>query len=356
MPKYYHLKVKEVVKETEDVISIHFWHPWNELYVYKPGQYLTILWTSPEGESIRRSYSLSSSPYTDVTPAITVKRVDDGPVSNFLYSQVKEGDVLEVMQPMGTFVLEPDPELSRKIFLLGTGSGITPLISIAKSVLMVEHESQVTLIYGNRSYEDIIFRKTLDHLKEKYKDKLRLIYALTQPPQNWTGEVGRLTPSKIGSILQPYEKEIREEGSLFFLCGQPEFMEGAEDILRQMGAPPVAIRHENFYTTPSTELIEAQEEMDTSRKSRTVELHYEGEVHHVEVQPHESILEAALKNDIDLPYSCQAGSCTSCMGRLKKGEVVMDTDDGLTEAELNEGFILNCVAHPLTDDVVIEVD
>src|SRR5690606_3162404 len=110
MSKYYHLKVKEIIRETADTVTIHFWHPWSELITYKSGQYLTVLWTSPEGEQLRRSYSMSSSPFTDVTPAITVKTVDDGPVHHLVHSQGREGDVVRVMQPMGTFVREPDRE------------------------------------------------------------------------------------------------------------------------------------------------------------------------------------------------------------------------------------------------------
>lgn len=354
MPKYYHLKVKEVVKETEDVISIHFWHPWNELYVYKPGQYLTILWTSPEGESIRRSYSLSSSPYTDVTPAITVKRILNGPVSTFLFEHIKEGDTLEVMQAGGTFYLEPDHDAHRNLFLLGTGSGITPLISIAKTALITEPDSKVFLLYGNRRAEDIIFRETLDGLKAKYGDRFHVVYSLTQPAPDWDGGHGRLTEAKITDLLNPFLDLVQQNSSLFFICGQPLFMEGARNALLKLGANENAIRHENFYSVPV--VPETEEELNEPLKARTIRLHYEGEVHDLLVQPHQSILEAAMENEIDLPYSCQAGTCTSCLGRLKKGEVTMDTYDGLTEAEIREGFILNCVAHPLTDDVEIEVE
>lgn len=360
MSRYYHLKVKEVIRETSDAVTIHFWHPWNEVIQYKPGQYLTVLRTSPEGAALRRSYSLSSSPYTDISPAITVKRIDGGEVSNYLVSDLKEGDVLEVMQPAGTFCLEPDSEASRTFFLLGTGSGITPLLSIAKSVLIVEPESTVILVYGNRTIDDVIFKDQIEKLENKYGSRFRVIHSLTRPPGNWTGSAGRLTQDKLRDLLQPYADPIVKDTSLFFLCGQDEFMEGAKQVLENFGAPENAIRSESFFTGHETAGHEQNDLLPEpgpgAPRSRTIRLHYEGEEHHLTVGAHQSVLEAALENDIDLPYSCQAGMCTACLGRVLQGKVTLDEYDALTDAEVQEGFILTCVAHPQSDDVVIEVE
>lgn len=358
MSKYYHLKIKEVTRETDDAVSLHFWHPWNEVIRYKPGQYLTVLWPDANGDKVRRSYSLSSSPYTDVSPAITVKRLPGGVVSNYLVSDLKEGDTLEVMQPAGTFCLVPDADRSRTVFLLAAGSGITPLLSIAKSVLMVEPDSHVILLYGNRRLEDVIFRDALVTLKEKYGDRLSLIYALTQPPQNWEGLTGRLTPQALSEKLLPYRDRIAHETSLFFVCGQDDFMTSARSVLEQLGAAPIAVHTERFVTQKVSDYTsqEPQADSDVSPQNRQITLRYEGEEHSLEVAPHQSVLEAALELDIDLPYSCQAGMCTACLGRVLQGQVSLDEYDALTDAEIKEGFILTCVAHPQSADVIIEVE
>ncbi len=357
MSKYYHLKIKEVVQETADTVSIHFWHPWNEVVQYKPGQYFTILWPAADDTKLRRSYSLSSSPYTDISPAITVKEIAGGAVSGHLVSDVREGDILEIMQATGTFFLEPDADLERTVFLLGTGSGISPLISIAKSVLVVEPESKVVLIYGNRRKESIIFSEAILKMHEKYKDRFEVIHSLTQPPPDWQGHTGRLTKDKLGDILHPYAELVRLPASRFFICGQEEFMDEAMLALEMLGANKEAISRESFYI--NRDIVEneppAQPETDILQ-DRTILLRYEGEEHNLRVGAHQTVLEAALENDIDLPYSCQAGMCTACLGRALQGKVILDEYDSLTEAELKEGFILTCVAHPVTDDVVIEVE
>ncbi|WP_345028515.1 ferredoxin--NADP reductase [Ravibacter arvi] len=357
MSKYYHLKVKEIIRETPDTVSIHFWHPWNEVIQYKPGQYLTILWPTPDGSSIRRSYSLSSSPFTDVSPAITVKRIYSGIVSNELISNTKADDILEVMQPLGTFCLDPNPDLARTVFLFCTGSGITPLLSITKSVLIAEPDSKIVLFYGNRSEEDIIFRDTLLALKNKYGDRLTVVYALTQPSGDWQGARGRLTPEKLRELLLPYAAGLSQPDSLFFLCGQNDFMEETRGLLLSIGANPDAIRSESFYIDQQlSQTVDKNDDSADRSESRQITLQYEGQTHELAVAPHQTVLEAALENDIDLPYSCQAGMCTACLGRVLKGTVRLDEYDALTAAEVAEGFILTCVAHPTSDDVVIEVE
>ncbi|ODS84397.1 MAG: oxidoreductase [Cytophagaceae bacterium SCN 52-12] len=357
MSKYYHLKVKEVVRETADTVSIHFWHPWNEVVQYKPGQYFTILWPAAGDTKLRRSYSLSSSPYTDISPAITVKEIAGGAVSGHLASDVREGDILEIMQATGTFFLEPDADLERTIFLLGTGSGISPLISIAKSVLVVEPESRVVLVYGNRRKETIIFFETILRMQEKYKDRFQVIHSLTQPLPGWEGHTGRLTKDKLGDILQPYAELVRLPESRFFICGQEEFMDEAMLALETLGANKEAVSRESFYINRDIVESEPPAQPETNiLQDRTILLRYEGEEHNLRVGAHQTVLEAALESDIDLPYSCQAGMCTACLGRALQGKVVLDEYDSLTEAELKEGFILTCVAHPVTDDVIIEVE
>ena len=354
MSKYYFLRVKEIEKETEDASTIHFWHPLNEVIAYRPGQFLTLL--LPDGDKkVRRSYSMSSSPYTDVSLAITVKRVPGGFGSNLLLDTLKEGDVVEVMEPMGLFFPKQEDDQVRQVVFIGAGSGITPLFSISKSILMVEPESEVVLIYGSRTERSIIYKDKIKAFQDKYKERFKVIYTLSQPEENWQGERGRLNKSHILKIMEGLP-DLKVNEAEFFLCGPEDMMEEAHRALAIRGVALNKIRQESFMTATAAKPGEVTMEEDDTLKTREITLFYEGTEYKVPVKPHESVLEAALNMDIDLPYSCQAGMCTACMGRCTSGKVQLDEEDALSEAELKEGFILTCVTHPMSDDVVIEVE
>ena len=355
MSKYYFLKVKEIEKETEDASTIHFWHPLNEVVAYRPGQFITLL--LPDGDKkVRRSYSMSSSPYTDVSLAITIKRVPGGFASNYLLDTIKVDDVLEAMEPMGVFFPKQEDDQTRQVVFIGAGSGITPLFSIAKSILMVEQESEVVLIYGSRTESSIIFKDKIKALREKYKDRFKVVYTLSQADDNWEGERGRLNKSHILKIMEGLP-DLKVSEAEFFLCGPEDMMEEANRALAIRGVALKKIRQESFLTATASKPGEVTlEETDDSPKTHEIILFYEGTEYKVPVKPFETVLEAAMNMDIDLPYSCQAGMCTACMGRCVSGKVTLDEEDALSEAELKEGFILTCVAHPMSDDVVIEVE
>jgi ring-1,2-phenylacetyl-CoA epoxidase subunit PaaE len=356
MSKYYFLKVKEVERETADAVTIHFWHPLNEVINYKPGQFITIL-LPLDGEKIRRSYSMSSSPYTDVSLAVSVKAVQGGLMSNYLNEQIKVDDLLEIMEPMGNFTTELNPDQKRTIVLIGAGSGITPLISIAKSVLMVEADSNVILILGNRNEESILLKGKIDALLAKYSSRFEVAHTLSQPSESWKGESGRLNRTHILKILEQFPSSATDFTE-YFICGPDGMMEEAKEALELLGVDSQKIHKESFATANS---LKAHGEVmvhedDGSLKSREITVLYEGSEFKLKVEPHQTILEAALEMDIDLPYSCQAGMCTACLGRCVSGKVQLDEEDALSEAERKAGFILTCVAHPMTDDVVVEVE
>jgi len=351
--KHFHLKVKEVIQETPDAVTIAFWHPLSEMIKYQAGQFLTILLTI-NGEKVRRSYSMSSSPHTDTAPAVTVKRVQGGLVSNWLLDNVKEGDFLEVLEPMGHFQVLPDARNARSIVLIGAGSGITPLISIAKSVLKVEADSRVILLYGNRQEDSIIFKQQLEELQRVYGERFVLHYALSQPTGEWTGLKGRLTQTNILDILEGVGG-LGGPSVEFFLCGPDGLMETTKETLMNWGIVEEKIHRESFATATTHPVHEADED-DESLKTQEIKVLYEGEEYTFNVEPHQTILEAALELDIDLPYSCQAGMCTACMGKCTSGKVQLDEEDGLTKSELAQGYILTCVARPVTKGVVIEIE
>lgn len=355
MSKYYFLKVKEIEKETEEASTLHFWHPLNEVVAYRPGQFLTILLPADD-KKIRRSYSMSSSPYTDVSLAITIKRVPGGYASNLLLDTIKVGDTLEVMEPMGAFFPKQNDDQTRQVVFVGAGSGITPLFSIAKSILMVEPESEVFLIYGSRNEESIIFKHKIEALQAKYGERFQVVHTLSQPSEAWEGEKGRLNKSHLLKIVEKLPTLNKAEAE-FFLCGPDDMMEETHRALSILAIPENKIRKESFLTATAAQPGEVTlEEEDDTLKTREITLFYEGAEYKLAVKPHETVLEAALNMDIDLPYSCQAGMCTACLGRCTSGKVHLDEEDALSEAELNEGFILTCVSHPMSDDVIIEVE
>lgn len=353
MINYFFLKIKEIERHNPDTVTIHFWHPFNEIIAYKPGQFLTVF--IPSGDKkVRRSYSLSSSSFTDISPAITVKRIHDGIASAYLIDQVKVGDVLEVMEPMGQFCIEPHEDVTRHMVMIGAGSGITPLISMIKSVLIVEGESTVHLLYGNRNQAQVLFEDQLNKLAQKYPDRFSIQQILSQPEDGWQGDNGRINKAYALKYLSALPENILQSAD-YYLCGPAGMMEETMDALQVLGVSQEKTHKESFLNPGLLDSILSKNEANAP-KTRTIKLRYEREEYDLEVAPHQTVLEAALELDIDLPYSCQAGMCTACLGKCLSGKVKMDEDESLTKAEIEAGYILTCVSHPLTDDVIIEVE
>jgi ring-1,2-phenylacetyl-CoA epoxidase subunit PaaE len=350
MSKYFHLTVKEIIKETPDTITISFWQPIHQAVNYKAGQFITII---PEinGKKERRSYSMSSSP-REGNLAITVKKVKYGLVSNYIFDHIKVGDAIEVMEPMGHFVAEPDPENARNIVMFGGGSGITPLMSIIKTILPVETKSKIYLVYGSRDEENIIFKKQLEALEQEYKHRFKVVHVLTKPTYTWTGYKTRINQASAVIFLKQ-DIGVHIPDAEYFLCGPEGMMDQVSNALHLFNVPVENIHKEHFGTIHHETIVEDD---DDTVKEQIVTIKYEGKDYSVKVKPHETILEAALNLDIDLPYSCQAGMCTACMGKCVAGKVKMDEEDGLTDNEVKQGYVLTCVSHPMSAGVVIEVD
>jgi ring-1,2-phenylacetyl-CoA epoxidase subunit PaaE len=352
MSKYFHLTVKEITQETADTVTISFWQPIHQSVSYKAGQFITLI-IEIDGQKYRRSYSMSSSP-REASLAITVKKVKGGLVSNYLADHIKVGDALEVMEPMGHFVAEPNAEFARNIVLFGAGSGITPLMAIIKTLLPAEPKSKIYLVYGSRNEEDIIFKKQLDDLELLHKNRLKVIHVLTKPSYTWIGYKTRINQASVVTFLKQ-EIAINIPEGEYYLCGPEGMMEQVGNALKLFNVPSENIHKEHFAESHSKIVHEFDNE-DTNIKDQTVTIKYEGKEYSLLVKAHETILEAALNNDIDLPYSCQAGMCTACMGRCVAGKINMDEEDGLTDNEIKQGYVLTCVSHPATSGVVIEVE
>lgn len=352
--QYLSLKVREVVKETSDTVTIYFEQP--EPYLdYKPGQYLSVI-LELGGKEERRSYSLCTSPFTDPHPGITVKRVKGGVVSNYLNDQIRPGKTIEIMKPLGHFTTDFHSKNKNHFVMVAGGSGITPIMGIAKSVFVNEPESKITLIYCSRSEHQIIFKKQLDALEAKYQDRLKVIHNISQPSASWTGLKGRLDVKKVKAILS--EQQYPElEGSKYFVCGPDGVMDTAIKALVEMGVAEKSIQKERFFLD-----LEAKEENLKAKGklppelTREIEVTVEGQSFSFEVPAGKTILEAGLDKDINMPYSCQSGLCTACRGRLISGKVDMIEDAGLSESEIAAGFILCCSSKPASSDIKIVIE
>ena len=364
---YHTLTVVEITQETADSVTIHLEHPDRQPLASKPGQFLTlILPCGPGGKKERRAYSLSSTPHESPRLSVTVKRVVGGLVSNYLLDTVRVGQQMEVMAPLGNFTLTASPKAARSLVLIGAGSGITPLMSMLKAVLKTEVGSHVLLIYGNRTENDVIFKQQLLQLEAESRGHLQVEYVYSQPkgPVAAHQHTGRLNRTTLLRILEQRHQFPAEQAE-YFLCGPEGLMVEARAALDLLNVPEGRVRRESFTSTAeTTELMDAQPSGhgdvsaspdDKVAGTRTVTLQYEGSEYKIDVPPNQTILETALDLDIDLPYSCQAGLCTACRGLCLSGKVHLDEREGLSDSELKKGYILTCVGHPLTDDVVIEI-
>lgn len=353
-PKYYDLTVKDIVQETKDAISIYFEPPTQGSITYKSGQFLTII-SSVQGKEIRRAYSLCTSPYADKDIAVMVKRVEDGLMSNWLADNLKKGMKLKVMEPMGQFTTDYDRNNKRHIIMFAGGSGITPMMSIIKSILSQEPDSICSLIYCNRDIDSIIFKNELDRLQTVDEGRLHVIHVLDNAPMNWQGYSGLLNHDMLSKLVERIP-DWGIERTTYLMCGPEGMMKNVDTLLAARNIPKEKIFKESFVqgTIDKDARKEATAESG-ELKERVVTIRYDGQEFKVSVPPNKAILETALDQGIDLPYSCQSGLCTACRGKALSGKVKLDEEEGLSQSERAEGYVLTCVGHPLTDDVVIEI-
>lgn len=350
---YHQLKVKNIIQETKDAISIVFEQPATGKINYKSGQFLTLIATI-EGKEVRRAYSLCSSPFVDEDLVVSVKRVDKGLMSNWLPDHLKVGSTLKVMEPMGHFTTEFSKDKKRHLIAFAGGSGITPMMSIIKSLLTQEPDSIISLIYCNRNFDSVIFKDELTKWETNYEGRLHIMHILDEAPMNWQGMSGLLNHDMLTKLFE----RIPDWGidkTTYLMCGPEGMMKNVETILSEHNISKEKIFKESF-VTPTIDKDQKKAPASSSQNTaHEVTIRYDGQEHKILVQPNRAILETALEQGIDLPYSCQSGLCTACRGRAISGKVKLDEEEGLSQSERNAGYVLTCVGHPLTDDVVIEI-
>ncbi len=365
---FHPLKVAKVTTETSDTVSLTFEIPseLTDIFKYKPGQYLT-LGFEINGKEVRRAYSFSSSPVTDSQPTVTVKRVPGGLVSNYINDKIKAGDTVQVMSANGRFTPKGlDADNRKTYYLFGGGSGITPMVSILKTVLEREPQSTINLLYGNRDEHSIIFKNMLDELANKYAGQLNIEYALDNPPFTeeggimgmfkkkkylWDGPVGRVNKEMIKTFLNKYPNRNKE--AVYFICGPGPMMEITKSSLEGMKIDKKSINIEVF---SSADLPHEEKKASAKGGARKVVVHLHGKKHEIEVGENENILEVLLQKKLDAPYSCTSGACSTCMAKMIQGEVKMDACFALDDDEIEEGFILTCQAKPTTAEVELTFD
>ncbi|MCY4418933.1 MAG: iron-sulfur cluster-binding domain-containing protein [Cytophagales bacterium] len=338
------LRIREIHSESPDGLRVLFDPPGRDFF-YEPGQFLSLL-ISLDGKIYRRCYSFYTTP-KEKYPGIVVRRVRGGQISGHIHSTWKVGDTVNSLIPMGSFTLSKISEIPKNVLLWAGGAGITPLFSLAQHLLHEYPTTQLHLVYANRSEEYTLLRSLSKVLEKKYPEKLRVTHFLENPPSSWKGQIGRIKAHDIKTILQS------TPDVLHFLCGPPPMMKLIEENLKSQGVPPSRIRKESFEageTSPMDIIDPAQQ------SPHEVHIVFQGESHLITVQPHESILEAALAQDIPLPHSCTKGLCTSCKCRILQGKLGMKKQEALSEEEIQEGYRLSCIGYPLSEDLKIEID
>lgn len=353
MSKFRSLIVQKIIRETPDAVTLQFARPTEPEWNYKAGQYLTLK-LNVNGKDERRAYSLCSSPVTDNFLAVTVKQVANGVVSQYIGQQLKEGTSIEVFQPQGNFNMVPDASKPQHYILLGGGSGITPLMSILKTVLETEPQSRVTLFFGNRNEQSIIFRSALDALAASHPDRLRVVYVLESADDSWPGMRGRLDRSAVLNVMQ----DLMSADALpkqVYLCGPAPMMDEATGALGFLGVPKDRIHRELFTAAlPDPEELARRATAEKKRGNYEVKVLLDGREFLVKVPADKTILHAAIDAGVDPPFACTMGVCCTCRAKVHSGAVEMEEDDGLSDSEIEEGFVLTCQSHPMTPDVVVE--
>ncbi|GAA4884720.1 ferredoxin--NADP reductase [Flaviramulus aquimarinus] len=340
------LLVKNIVKETNDAVSICFKN--GNLFKklkYKPGQFLTV--HVPIDKMVqKRAYSFSSNPYTDKDLKITVKRVEKGLVSNYVHDHLKIGDKLEVSDPAGSFFVEPTNKSKKQYVLFAGGSGVTPIFSIIKSVLTEEKDSKVLLIYANQNMDSIIFHDEIKALEKSYSEKFSVEHIVSSNKiDNNNYHSGLATKALIDNILLKHNLTYADH--VYMICGPFGYMEKIKDVLKENGITRDKIKLEVFKSP----------DVKSTGKNliSDVTLKFEGKAHGLKVRGDKSILQQAMSENIVIPYSCRSGMCSTCKAKCIEGEVKMIDGHFLPENDVQNGDILTCISYPVTKKVVIEI-
>ncbi len=350
--KFHTLKVIALDKPIKEATTITFDVP-SELYNafnYAPGQHLIIKFMV-NGEEARRSYSLNSCPFKEEPLQVTVKRVKDGLVSNFVNDQLKVGDELEVMIPQGRFHAAIEEDAYKTYFLFAAGSGITPIISILKSVLLASPQSAVNLFYGNANQDTIIFKEELETLVKNYPERLTIVHTLSDPKvwttwETWKGRKGRIDAEAVEWFITNHPPIAQT--TEYYICGPGAMNTGIRKTLQELGVPRELIHIEQFGADTS------EESNNIKAVDSIVSVSLNGENYKLTVPKGKTILQSLKEANLNPPYSCESGVCATCVAKVKNGKAEMKACMALEDEDIAKGMILTCQSLPTTDELSIE--
>lgn len=356
MPKFHPLVVKEIRRESRDCVSVAFAVPaaLQTEYAYLPGQFITLKATVG-GEELRRSYSLCTSPL-EQDWRVAIKAIPGGRFSNFVQQNLKVGQTLEVMTPMGNFHPTLPPAPAKRYVAFAAGSGITPIMAIIKTILWSEPDSHFTLFYGNRTKEDIIFRETLEALKNEHLQRFSFFHVLSQEDAGLEPLYGRIDAVRCRFFL---EKIIHPQAiDEFFLCGPEGMIADIREVLAEKGVERQRIHFELFTTGVERSKVQAVNEApDRPVFQVQVKIVLDGNTQSLTMaSDQQSILDAALANGADLPYACKGGVCATCRAKLLMGQVNLQHNYALEPDEIAAGYILTCQAYPESATITVDFD
>ncbi|MBK8366182.1 MAG: 2Fe-2S iron-sulfur cluster binding domain-containing protein [Bacteroidetes bacterium] len=356
MARFHTLKVKDIRRETADAVSIAFDIPLaiQHEYQFKQGQYITVKLTV-NGEELRRSYSICTSPYSEKELRVAVKEVQDGRASTLMNRTWKVGDAVEVMTPMGNFSSILSGNNKKHYVLFAGGSGITPMMSILKSVLYIEKQSNVTLVYANRDEDSVIFKTEIEKIVSENADRVKVLNVYDNPKTQVSDlQKGLLSVDRVKAIVENYGGVNADE---YFICGPGPMMENIKQGLEDLKIAKEKVHIEYFSAVAdavakaegnavtgadvNSEVTVIQYGIETTMKLNTAGL---------------TILDAAIDAGVDAPFSCKGAVCCTCRAKVIEGKAKMDANFALTDAEVEDGFILTCQAHPLTEKLIVDFD
>nr|WP_314786074.1 ferredoxin--NADP reductase [uncultured Capnocytophaga sp.] len=342
MNQFYELTISKITQLTTSSVMITFEVPelLKKVFHFEAGEYLTLQQTIG-GEKVRRAYSICSG-VNESELSVAVKRVPNGVFSTYATTQLKTGDVLEVMPPMGSFVFFYDIFGNRDIMLFSAGSGVTPMMSIAKTALS-KTNIKVVFVYGNKSKEEALFFDEIEALRIQYPERFLVHYAFSQQP--WGDHyTGRINDRIVNEIFAKY-KDL--SWGRYYACGPTELVKNLREILLLRGIDKDRIFTELFEASP------AEIDYSTLQGNVAITLELNGQTHSFESARNQTLLSSALLRGYDAPYSCLNGVCSSCIGRVEEGEAKMAKNETLSEEEVSQGYILTCQAYAMTDTIKV---
>ena len=356
MADFYNITVADIYKETKDCVVITFDIPENlkETFKFKQGQHLTLR-KEINGEDIRRNYSLCSSPVDGIWK-VAVKTIREGVFSNYAFSKLKKGDVLQVMPPHGEFYLEIEPQTSKNFIAFAAGSGITPILSIIKTHLQKEPKSTFKLFYLNRTVKSIIFKEEIEQLKNEFFGRFQVFYFLTKEQRDISFLNGRFDKEKLAVLTKTFI-DI-EDTNHCFVCGPQDMIFLIRDELQAAGLSKDKIHYELFFSGSSEEENRHIAEVLESKTEGTEVTVIDGgkEFHFIMDDDFDTILDGALAAGADLPFACKGGVCSTCKCKVLEGSVEMKVNYALEEKEVANNFVLSCQAVPTSDKVIVDYD